>query len=131
MKNISEIIHKKRSIAAYYTDKLNEVPGLILPTEQKYAKSVFWMYHIVVEKEYGITREELMTKLSEVGIETRKTFTPFNKQNLFLRKGWTHENECPVSNYYMDRGMYIPTGPTLTEKELAYICNTLSNLSNI
>lgn len=128
LKKIEEIIDKKRKIALYYTENLRDIPGLQLPVEKNYAKNVYWMYHIVLNKEFGIQRGLVMKKLEDYGIETREAFIPYNMQEIFIRKDWVKEGECPVANYVGKNGFYIPSSPLLEKKELEYIANKIKDI---
>lgn len=128
LKKIDEIIDKKRNIAHYYDENLKDIPGLQLPVEKNYAKNVYWMYHVVLSKKFGLQRELVMKKLRYYGIETREAFIPYNMQEIFIRRGWTRGDECPVSNYVAKNGFYIPSGPLLEEKELEYIVSKIKDI---
>lgn len=121
LKKIDEIIDKKRKIAHYYNQNLSTIPELQLPVEKNYAKNVYWMYHVVLDKEYGLSRDLAMKKLKDYGIETRESFIPYNMQEIFIKRGWVKGNECPVANYVAGNGFYIPSGPSLNEEELKYV----------
>lgn len=125
---IDEIIDKKRKIACYYNDKLKSVPGLQLPIEKSYAKNVYWMYHIVLHKEFGFPRELVMKKLRDCGIEIRETFIPYNMQEIFIQRGWVKGDECPIANSVARNGFYLPSGPLLKEEKLKYITDKIINI---
>jgi perosamine synthetase len=125
---IENIIDKKRKIAQYYNTHLKDVPGLQLPVEKDYAKNVYWMYHIVLNKDFGLSRDAFMKKLAARGIETREAFIPFNMQEIFIRQGLTRYNDCPLANYIGQNGLYLPSSPLLTKKELDYIVTMIKNV---
>lgn len=128
MKKIDRVIEKKRQIAQYYNQTLKDIPGLQLPVEKNYARDVYWMYHVVLHKEFGCPRERVMGKLKDYGIETREAFIPFNMQEFAIQRGWVKGDECPVANYVAKNGFYLPSGPVLTEEELEYIVDKLKTI---
>ncbi|MEO0565976.1 MAG: DegT/DnrJ/EryC1/StrS family aminotransferase, partial [Chloroflexota bacterium] len=72
MEKIDRLIVRKREIARRYTDQLQGIPGLTLPSEMVWAKSVYWLYTVVIDAAtFGITRDTLMEELSAKGIDTR------------------------------------------------------------
>jgi len=125
---IDRIIERKREIARYYNENLREILGLQLPVEKVYARNVYWMYHVVLNKEFGCPREVVMEKLKERGVETREAFIPYNMQKIFIRRGWVTGDECPVANYLARNGFYIPSSPLLSRKELHYIVSEIRNI---
>lgn len=129
IQKIEKIIDKKRKIAQYYNENLKDIDGLQLPVEKSYARNVYWMYHVVINQESGVSRDVLMKKLTDCGIETREAFIPYNMQEVFIRKGWVRGDECPNANYAAKNGFYIPSGALLSEKELEYIVTTIKRLA--
>ncbi|MFH1888559.1 MAG: DegT/DnrJ/EryC1/StrS family aminotransferase [Candidatus Omnitrophota bacterium] len=128
LEDIDKIISRKRQIAKYYNEGLADVKGLQLPVEKGYARCVYWMYHVVVHKKFGISRDLLMKRLAACGIETRESFVPYNMQRIFIRRGWVKPAECPVANYAARNGLYLPSGPGLKEKELNYIVDKITSI---
>lgn len=122
---IESIISAKRRIAAYYTERLARVEELELPAEMPYARNVYWMYHVLLRGRAATRREDVMRRLAELGIETREGFLPYNMQEIFIRRGWTRTDECPVANDVAHRGFYLPSGPGLRDEDLDYVATAL------
>jgi perosamine synthetase len=128
---IEVIIERKRAVARLYSELLKNLPGLQLPIEKPYARNVYWMYYLLVDPtEFGLSRNAVMNKLADDGIETREGFVPYNRQNLFIKKGWVKEDECPVANLVGERGFYLPSSPLLGENEIRYIADRLKALAS-
>ncbi len=130
LKKIDKIIERKREIARYYTEGLEGVSGLQLPVEKTYAKNVYWMYHIVIDKEFGCTRDTAMKKLENEGIETRESFVPYNMQEIFIKRGWVNGDECPMANHIAKSGFYLPSSPLIDYEALDYIINKIKQIQN-
>lgn len=125
---IEQIIARKRAIAAFYSARLAGIAGLRLPVEKAYARSVFWMYHLVLSGTNASRRREVMTRLAERGIETRDTFIPANLQQIFLDQGLVNADSCPLANDVAYAGFYLPSGCELTEDDLGYVADTLVSI---
>jgi len=128
LKKIDKIIKQKREISRYYSEGLKDIPGLQLPVEKAYAKNVYWMYHVVLNEEFGCTRDVVMKKLGDAGIETRESFIPYNMQEIFIKRGWVRGDECPVANYVAKNGFYLPSSPLLKNEELEYIIKKIKQI---
>ncbi|MDD5687495.1 MAG: DegT/DnrJ/EryC1/StrS family aminotransferase [Elusimicrobia bacterium] len=128
LKKVEVIIDKKRKIAKYYNEQFKNISELAIPVEKEYAKNVYWMYHVVLGRDVKLSRERVMNKLKEYGIETRESFIPYNMQEIFIRKGWVNHNECPNANYVAGKGFYIPSGPILSKKELEYVSGKIKKV---
>jgi perosamine synthetase len=122
MTEVNQLVEKRRDIARYYTKRLEGYrEHLALPLELPYARNVIWMYHIVLRGALVGKRSLIMAALKEEGIETREGFIPYNLQEIFLQRGWTRKDECPVANEVAYSSFYLPTGPAMTEDELDYV----------
>ena len=128
MQKISTIISRKRLLARFYTENLADFDFLQLPGEASYSYNVFWMYHVGLRGRFSSRRSEILRQLGERGIETREGFIPFNMQEIFLARGLTSLDSCPCANQAAYRTFYLPSGPTLTESQLGYVCENLRNI---
>lgn len=116
LRKIGDILREKRRVAATYGQLLHHVPGVRLPTEAEWARHVYWMYGIVIEDEFGVSRDELMARLSAKGIETRTFFCPMNLQPFLARQPGARTLPCPVAEHLWGRGCYLPSSPSLTDE---------------
>ena len=116
---MSGFIENRRWNAALYSELLKEIPGIVTPPEASYAKNVFWMYSILVEAEFGLTRDQLRAYLARHGIETRTFFIPMHLQPIYFEtfKGQRY----PVAEMLCQRGFYLPSASSLTEQQIKYI----------
>jgi perosamine synthetase len=112
-------VEARRRNAARYSAALREISGLVTPPEAGWARNVFWMYSILVEDEFGMTRDGLRTYLANHGIETRTFFIPMHLQPIYYRafKGQRY----PVAEMLCQRGFYLPSASSLTTREIDYI----------
>ena len=118
---LEEIVEAKRRVAATYARHLAGVPGLRLPVELDWARSVYWMVAVVVEPEFGLARDPLMATLRRSGVETRTFFCGMHAQP-FLRAQPGHRDvPCPVADRLWERGLYLPSSCTLDEATIARI----------
>lgn len=124
LKKINQIIKKKREIYNIYSKYLAPViPKIKLPPEAEWAKSVFWMFSILVPSERKINRDFLSSELRKKGIDTRPFFYPLHKYKRF----GTNE-ELSVANYLGKTGINLPSSPNLSEEKIKYICKEIVNI---
>lgn len=117
LERIDEIISKKRQIFEWYKKHLNNIEGIRLNPESAWAKNVYWMVCLVIDKDFGISRDELMAKLKEKGIDTRPFFYPMTEMPMYGGKAAN-----PVSKYLSERGINLPSSVKLTEEDVKWIC---------
>lgn len=121
---IDKLVSIRRANAKLYEKNLIDLNGKItLHPEAPWAKNVFWMYSILVEDEFGISRDELMRKLVLDGIETRTFFYPVHAQPAY--SGITEFLEFPVADTLFKKGMNLPSGNTLTREQVEYVCDCI------
>ena len=125
LEEVNKYIQKKRWMADLYNKKLSKIKGLTLPTERGWAKNVYWMYGIMVEKEFGITRDEFMQRLYQKEIDTRTFFIPLHRQPALKRLGLFKGEKYPVSDEISRKGLYLPSGLAITEKQIRTVCITI------
>jgi perosamine synthetase len=116
---MESFVRARRANAARYTAALQSIPGIVTPPEADWAKSVFWMYSILVEDEFGMTRDQLRAYLAEHGIETRTFFIPMHLQPIYYQA--FQGQRYPVSEMLCQRGFYLPSASSLTPREIDYI----------
>jgi len=122
---IEETIKKKIRVAKTYNKHLGKIKGITLPYESKDVRNVYWMYGILIEDDFGISRDEVKKKLFEKGIDTRFFFTGMHKQPVFNQKG-----NFPVSEQLGKKGLYLPSSTNLTERQIGHICNCIAEIKN-
>jgi perosamine synthetase len=127
LKNISWIIKRKREIGNRYLSMLSHSNKIQLqPSKLKYAKNIFWVFGVLLKKNIGITRDEVVKKLLKNNIQTRNFFFPMHKQTVFKKmklfsKGKRFKCADNLSKY----GFYLPSGLGIKNKEINYVAKTL------
>ncbi len=122
MKHIEEFLEKKRWMAREYGKKLGSIKGLKLPVTKPWATNVYWMYAILVEEDFPLSKDELRAKLLEKGIDTRDFFYSSASQPI-VQKMVGNQGSFPVSERISQQGLYLPSGLALTQEQLDYVCS--------
>lgn len=113
LKKLKEFIERKRKIAKWYEKELRDLAekGLItLPPEMDWAKCVYWMYCILVEDDASISRDTLMKKLEEKGIETRPFFYPMHVLPIYK-----NYEKFPIAEEIARKGINLPSSVYLAD----------------
>ena len=129
MSRADELITFRRKLASWYNEELEGVKGLTLPIEKPWAKNVYWVYGIVVNEDFRLTRSELMRELAQRYIESRPFFVPMHKQRVFKSMGLFRNEKYPVSEYLGSHGMYLPSGSTLTREDIHRIGKSIREIA--
>jgi perosamine synthetase len=128
LERIEELVERRRRNARLYNELLKGVEGIRLPSQKSWAKNVYWMYCILIEDEFGMSRDELQVKLKQEGIDSRAFFIPMHQQPAFKNSGLFGGESHTVSEEISRKGMYLPSGSGLKEEEIAQVCATLKKI---
>jgi len=116
-------IQRRREIAFWYYERLRGIQGLILPVEKEWAKSVYWMFSVILDNGISLSRDRVMEALREQGIETRPFFYPMH--TLPPYQELTARDKFPVANRLGARGINLPTWAGLQKEDVNFVCDTL------
>ena len=109
-----------------YRKYLKNLSGIILQKDQPNGENVFWMNGILLDTErYGGTRENLINRLKERGIETKLFFVGMHRRLSLLKFGCNGTGDYPVTDNLAQNGFYLPSACSLKEEEIKYICNLI------
>jgi perosamine synthetase len=122
---LADLVEIRRVNARRYSERLRGIRGLTLPVESPGTTNVFWMYGVLVEEAFGCSRDELRERLARRGIETRTFFIPIHLQPIYYR---AHRGQrYQVAEALCRKGMYLPSGATLSEADVDYVVESLAN----
>ena len=124
LENIEELIQSRQQVAAWYMEELKDEfeQGLIsFQVTTPKAKTVWWMFSILLEQDCRVKRDHLMELLHVDGIETRPLFYPMHMMPAFEDTN----ADCPVSEDIALRGMNLPTHALLKREDIQYICDKI------
>ncbi|MBI5481611.1 MAG: DegT/DnrJ/EryC1/StrS family aminotransferase [Deltaproteobacteria bacterium] len=118
VESIDEHLRRKRWMGRAYSDRLRGLAQLTLPAEAGWARSVYWMYGVVLADDVGYDAAEFARRLRQEGVETRPFFVGMHEQPVFRERGLFAGERYPVAERLSRRGLYLPSGLTLTEAQV-------------
>ncbi len=123
-----EIVARKQRNARRYLELLDGIPGLLLPVERPWARSVYWMFAILLEGEAGVDSNHLATALQKAGVETRPFFVGLHEQPPLIDRQEIVIGPCPVTERISRRGLYLPSGLGLSDAEIVAVSEAVRSL---
>lgn len=118
LEQLDKFVNKKRAIGEYYYENLKHVRSLQLPVPKtSFANNIYWVFGLVISKDFKMNAEEAMKKLADVGIGTRPFFFPMHMQPVFKKLGLFQNESYPVAESLAEQGLYIPSGLGITLNE--------------
>ncbi|MBI4300130.1 MAG: DegT/DnrJ/EryC1/StrS family aminotransferase, partial [Chloroflexi bacterium] len=123
LERVEQFIARKRENARCYSSALGAVQGIRVPPEADWARSVYWMYSVLVEDDFGMSRDELMAALRRAGIDTRPFFYPIHTMPPYA----TGES-FPIAEELAGKGLNLPSSATLTETDVERVARAIASL---
>lgn len=126
MKKIDKFIAIRRRNAHLYNSLLSDVSGITLPPEKEWAKNVYWMYSILIDKKkFGIGRDTLCKELKTHGIDSRRFFYPIHLQPLYHN---FKNEQYPIAEKLSRMGLNLPSGNELTQENVKNIAQAITQI---
>ncbi len=123
VERLEELLSTRRRNAAGYIAGLGDVAGLVMPPELPGLESTHWMFGMLVEPGFGVSRDELRSYLAARGIETRTFFIPLHIQPAY--RDDHPGRRFPVAERLGLTGLYLPSGPTLSEQDVERVVDAV------
>jgi perosamine synthetase len=128
LERIAEFVETKRRLGAKYVASLSMLPSVQTQIEKEWAKTVYWMYCMVLDQSLGINAEFLMTALNKRGIGTRPFFIGLHRQPALLKRNIrSPQGAYPVTDRISEQGLYLPSGLTLTDMQVEEVVRTVES----
>lgn len=121
-----EILAGRRRVFDAYEELLIGIPGIGFQPVASWAESAPWLFSITVDaSEFGYSRDELISILSDKGIDTRPFFLPLHTLPPFREQSRLRGESLPLTDELSRTGLNLPTFSALTDSQLEYVADTI------
>lgn len=128
LEKLDWIVEKRRAIAAAYNDAFQHVPFLRLPIEKAGYSSNFQSYCIYLNDDCPIDRNNLMQKLLDKGIATRRGVMTSHRETAY--QNLSFNVALPISEDLHDRCIILPLYIPMEIEDINFVINSfLDSLS--
>jgi perosamine synthetase len=124
IERLGQAIRAHRDVAARYRERLATVPGLRLPVEATWARSVYWMFGVVLEDDGLPDASEVIAALGRRGIDARPFFLGLHAQPCLSGRVRV-AGPMTVTERLSCRGLYLPSAPDLSDAEVDAVVDGL------
>ncbi len=122
LENIDAFIGVKRVNAEFYSKLLKEVKSVTLPVEKPWAENVNWLYSVIIEKDFPVSRDELIKILQLNDIEARPFFMPVHSMKPY--KDCRH-GDMKNTDELSEKGINLPSSVSLNSEQISKICGII------
>jgi perosamine synthetase len=123
VKRLDEIVRERRRLAAEYSKALEGHPWLRTPVEPQWATSNYQSYAVQLTHDAPLSRNELMQRMLDQGIATRRGIMLAHREKPFLDN--PSGKKLPISEHASDCSILLPLYPGLTPQEQERIVRSL------
>ncbi len=127
LRRLDQMIAPRVDLAKKRTAMLRGVPELTLPCTPPDCEPVYYLYNVLVPKEWaGAKRDQLMTLLrKEYGVDTVVANPPVYQTDAYVRR-MTVGQSCPKAEELGARLFCPPMHPLMSDADNEYICNSIA-----
>jgi dTDP-4-amino-4,6-dideoxygalactose transaminase len=111
LRKLDKIIERKRTIAKYWDEKLQEMEFIEAPCVSEDVKHIYQSYVALVDNR--INRNELITMLMKKGVQTQ-----IGTYALHIQHVYNSNQKCPNSLDIFNRSLAVPMYYMLEEKDI-------------
>lgn len=118
LEQMDRFVDIKIRLGEYYRKKISDLEGIRFMPVKDWARSVYWMYCVELDRRCGKNADEIMDALKKMGIGTRPFFLGLHAQPVLNRMSLFIGESYPKTDEASRYGFYLPSGLTLTEKQI-------------
>ena len=119
-------VDRCRAINRRYREALADHPGIEFMPEAEGCRSTFWLTCLTIDPaEAGIDREAIRLGLEAYNVESRPVWKPMHRQPVFADAPAVISG---VSDRLFDHGLCLPSGSGMTEGQLDYVIERVTEL---
>ena len=116
MKRIKKMNSLRKKAANYYTEKLVNVGGVVVPNKSIGEEHVHHLYVIKITRKYSITRDILFQKLLKKGIRTSVHYKPLHMFTTFKKMAKISDSLSNSKSAY-SQILSLPIYPSISKKQ--------------
>jgi perosamine synthetase len=121
LERVDALVEAKRRVFEWYSEELQDVAGVTLSHEAARGRSIHWMTSVVIEREAGVSRDEVRAALRAAAIDTRPVFPAISRYPMWE----TRQEPGPVADRIGRTAMNLPSGVRLRRADVARVCAKL------
>lgn len=129
LRKLDSLNARRIEIARQYSEGLQGIKGLRLPSVPPQLKHVFHVYLLLLEPDFRLSKEDFMWELyTKKQIKAWSHYMPIHLTEIYRSMGHG-EGECPVAESLFDRYVSIPIHPRMTEESIQYVIQSIRDLA--
>jgi len=129
LERVEELIERKRQIFNWYASELANVEGITINYEAPETKNTYWMVTVILDKKFGMTKDQLMELMSKKNIDCRPFFHPLSSLPAYQHLEQIMDAKQNLVSYEISPyGLNLPSALNLNRERVTLVCNTLKSI---
>ncbi len=124
VENIDWHIQRRIQVARWYQENLRAVPGVSWQVEKPHVRHVFQFFTIVLNSDFPLGRDEVISHFAFRGIEGRPVVYPMH--TLPPYRDLVRDQNFPIAERIAYQGINLPTFAGLNRVDVDYVCDCLA-----
>ena len=126
LKKVDESIATRKRVAEIYRSELKNIPGIRYFEDMPGVKHNYSYFPIFVEKDYGMTRDELYFKMKENNVLGRRYFYPLiSTFSTYRGLESSDPKNLPVATRIADEVICLPMHDALSENDIQRVIDCI------
>ena len=127
---LDQRVEQKRAVYDRYYEAFGNIPGIEFQPELKDTRANRWLTALTIDPEKtGVSRHEIIERLSEENIESRPVWKPMHLQPLFEGIAYyPHKEGNSVSDELFEYGLCLPSGTNMSVEEQERVIEIIKNM---
>jgi perosamine synthetase len=121
---LPELLAKRAVIADWYAERLGGLDHLRLPGIANTTTGISWFVY-VIRVLPPIERDTVIGKLADLGIPTRKYFSPIHLQPFYMSRFGYRKGDFPVTERLGEQCLALPFSSVMTEAQVDLVCGSI------
>jgi perosamine synthetase len=124
---VDELVGMKRQLFSWYRARLGRLAGLTLNAEPEGVRNSYWMTTVVLDEDYGLTKQDVIDALRLRGVTARPFFHPLSLLPAYagLPASLDAAQRNPVAYRLGRLGVNLPSALNLVESDVDAVCGAL------
>lgn len=127
LEKLDWIVQERRKVAAAYNEAFKDIDFVRLPLEKEQDYTNYQSYSLYLKDSSPIGRNDLMQKLLDLGIASRRGIMNSHRETAYKISG--HEIILPVSEDLQDRSILLPVFVPMKNQEIIRVIDVFKKLT--
>ena len=130
LERIKELVERKRDIFGWYKIELQGENGITMNREAPNTFNSYWMTTIVIDRNFGLHKQELMEEMTHRGVNCRPFFHPLSSLPAYTGLSGVREAQVRnrVSYEISPYAINLPSALNLTRDDVRYVVEQLKQV---